>query len=189
MNAIELLRNRRAAITGSLAAQADELQGIDLVQPVAPGTSPIGLTLWHVPRTQDWLVNTCLRGVAEVADRFGDGLPDPARFGFGTALLPEEAHEAAAAVRIPSLLDYASAVGDEIDAWLGSLDEADLDVVPPFLARQGARAAYLKPAALEEVAGLDGFTVGVLLLRPGLAHLLRHLGEVDVLAAIARART
>ncbi|HYN48521.1 MAG TPA: hypothetical protein VER83_06610 [Candidatus Nanopelagicales bacterium] len=188
MNAIELLRNRSASVTTSVAGQVAELGGIDIIAPVAPGTSPIALTLWHVPRAQDWLVNTCLRGVGEVADRFGTGLPHPERYGFGTGLSPEEARQAAAAVQLPPLLDYASAVGDEIDAWLGSLDEADLDAVPPFQARQRARAAYVTPGALAEVEGLNGLTVGVLLLRPGLSHLVRHLGEVETLAQIARSR-
>ena len=188
VNAIELLRNRQAAVTGNLAGQMGELDGIDLVSPVAPGTSPIALTLWHIPRTQDYLVSTCLRGVGEVADRFGEGLPDPERYGFGSGLSPDDARQAAAAVRLPQLLDYATAVGNEIDAWLGSLNEADLDAVPPFLARQRARAAYVTPAALADIEGLDGLPVGLLLLRPGFSHLLGHLGEVDILAQIARAR-
>ena len=188
MNAIDLLRNRTAAITASVTGLAATLDGIDIVEPVLPGTSPIGLTLWHIPRAQDWSVNTGLRAVAEVADRFGDGLPDPERFGFGTGLTPEAAQEAAAAVRIPRLIDYATAVGAEVDAWLGTLTEEDLDLVPPFGARQHARAAYVTPAALADIDGLDGLTAGVLLLRPALTHVLRHLGEVETLVGIARSR-
>jgi hypothetical protein len=187
MNAIEMLRNRRAAITAGLDDLIADTDGLDLGRPVMPGTSPLGLTLWHIPRTQDWLVNTCLRDVEEVAGRFGAGLPDPERFGFGTGLAPDDAQRAAAAVTRGRLRDYAAAVGHEVDAWLATLDEAALDVVPPFQQRQAARAAYTTPGALEAIDGLDGLSVGMLLLRPGLAHLLRHLGEIETLSQLARA--
>jgi hypothetical protein len=186
MNAIEMLRNRTAAITTSVVDLAAKVDGIEIVEPVLPGTSPIGLTLWHIPRAQDWCVNTCLRGVPEVADRFGDGLPDPELFGFGTGLTPEAARDAAAAVRLPRLVEYTTAVRLEIDAWLGTLTDADLDAVPPFAARQATRAAYTTPEALADVQGLDGLTAGVLFLRPALTHVLRHLGEAETLAGIAR---
>jgi hypothetical protein len=185
VNAIDLLRSRTAAITGGVAELCGSLDGIDIVEPVVAGTSPIGLTLWHIPRTQDWLVNTSIRGVAEAADRFADGLPDPGRFGIGIGLTPEEARAAAAAVAPARLAEYASDVGAGIDAWLATLDEADLDVVPSLAIRQAARAAYVTPEALEEIDGLDGLTVGVLLARPGLTHLLRHFGELELLVQVA----
>jgi hypothetical protein len=75
IDAIELLRSRPAAVTVSLVEQVAEVDGMDVVAPAAPGTSPIAPSLWHVPRAQDWLVSTCLRGSPEVADRFGEGLP------------------------------------------------------------------------------------------------------------------
>ena len=186
MDAIAMLRNRTAAVTASLVDLLDGLAGIDLVEPVVPGTSPLGLTLWHVPRTQDWLVQTSVRGVPEVADRFLDGLPDPVRYGFGTGLTPDAVIEAARAVRPDRLVAYARAVGEEIDAWLATLTEADLDAIPPFDARQATRAAYSTPAALAEVQGLGGLSVGRLLLRPAMTHVFRHLGEIEILGQIAR---
>ena len=188
MNAIELLRNRTRAVTTAVVDLAGGLDGIDIVEPVVPGTSPIGLTLWHVPRAQDWLVQTCLRDVPEVAGRFPDGMPDPELYGFGTGLSPSQAREAAAAVRLPRLVDYATAVRDEVATWLATLGDADLAALPPFRARQAARAAYVTPAALADVDGLDGLSAGVLFLRPALTHVLRHLGEVETLAGIARRR-
>ena len=152
-----------------------------------PGTSPLGLTLWHIPRTQDWLLNTVIRGAPEVADRHRDGLPDPDRYGFGTGLTPEEAGEAAAEVRLPALLAYGDAVVAAMDAWFSSATVQDLDVVPPLLERQSARAAYTKPEALAEVEGLVGLPVGVLLMRPTLGHLFAHIGEIDLLLQLANA--
>ena len=189
MNAIEILRNRRAAVTSGVIAALDDLAGVDLAHPVVPGTSPLGLTLWHIPRAQDWLVQTCIRGVAEVADRFTTGLPDPERYGFGTGLTPQDAKAAASSVVPEYLSDYATAVGEELDGWLASLAEADLDAIPPFAARQRARAAYVTREALADIEGLDGLTVGVLLLRPAMTHVFRRLGELETLGSIARATT
>jgi hypothetical protein len=187
MNAIEILRNRRAAVTAGVLSALDDLAGVDLVHPVAPGTSPLGLTLWHIPRAQDWLVQTCIRGVPEVADRFTAGLPAPERYGFGTGLTPHDAEAAASSVVPQRLADYATAVGEELDGWLASLAESDLDVIPPFAARQQARAAYVTREALADIEGLDGLTVGVLLMRPAMTHVFRHLGELETLGSIARA--
>lgn len=187
MDAIAILRNRSAAVTAGLVDAVGRLDGIDLVKPVAPGTSPLGLTLWHVPRAQDWLVQGSVRGVPEVAERFLDGLPDPELYGFGTGLSADQAEAAAAAVDPARLVAYATAVRDEVDAWLATLTEADLDAVPPFEARQASRAAYSTPAALDDVVGLYGLTTGVLLLRPATTHVMRHLGEVDALLGIAHA--
>jgi hypothetical protein len=188
MRAIDLIRGRQKAVTASLLGAVASVRGLDLATPVLPGTSPLGLTLWHVPRTQDWLVQTSLRGEPEVVERFLDGLPDPERFGFGTGLTPQSAAEAAGAVSLDRLAAYAMAVGEAIDGWLATLDDPDLDAVPPFAARQRTRAAYSTPAALAEVKELDGLPIGTLLVRPAFGHALRHLGELDVLAPYARAR-
>lgn len=186
MNAIDLLRNRMAAVSASVVGSLDELTGIDLKTPLLPGTNPLGLTLWHVSRTQDWLVQTSVRGIPEVVERFRDGLPDPDLYGFGTGLSTEAAIAAAMMVDQDRLAAYATAVGEEIDHWLTTLDEADLDVVPPFDARQATRSAYSTPEALVEVDGLEGLKTGELLLRPTMSHLFHHLGEVDLLGQLAR---
>jgi hypothetical protein len=186
MNAIEILRNRRAAVTSGVISALDDLADVDLAHPVVPGTSPLGLTLWHIPRAQDWLVHTCIRGVAEVADGFTLGLPDPERYGFGTGLTPHDAQAAASSVVPQHLADYAIAVGEELDGWRAALAESDLDAIPPFASRQQARAAYVTREALADIEGLDGLTVGVLLLRPAMTHAFRHLGELETLGSIAR---
>ncbi len=188
MNAIDLLRNRTAAVTAAVVEHLDLLADVDLATPVLPGTSPLGLTLWHVPRAQDWCVQTSIRGVPEVADAFLDGLPDPQLYGFGTGLSTDAAQAAARAVRPDRLAAYARAVGAEVDSWLATLDDDDLDVVPPFDERQRTRRAYSTPEALVEVRELGGLSTGRLLLRPALTHVFRHLGEVEILGQLARRR-
>jgi hypothetical protein len=191
MDAIALLTNRIVGVNGGLRGLVEDLRDADWVKPVAPGTSPIGLTLWHVPRTQDWLVQTSIRGVPEVADgpSYG-GLPDPDLYGFGTALTPEQAKEVASGVDPAALLTYADAVRDSVVEWLASLTEADLDEpVAGFDERQrSTRPAYSTPDALKEISHLGVLPLGQLLLRPAIAHLLMHLGEIEVLGQLATAR-
>jgi hypothetical protein len=165
----------------------DRARDADWVTPVAPGTSPIGLTMWHVPRTLDWLVNTSIEGRPEIADgpEF-PALPDPQIYGFGTGLTPAEASAAAAQVTPDLLLTYADAVHEVVEKWLGSLSADDLDRPPAgFDERQQSRPAYCTPAALAEVDGLGQLPLGVLLMRPAVSHLLMHFGELDTLIQLS----
>ena len=187
MDAIALLRNRVEAVGGSARSLIDRADGLDWVNPVLPGTSPLGLTLWHLPRTVDWLVNTTVRGADEVADSadFAD-LPDPDTYGFGTGLSAQQAGEAAAQVGAQMLLAYADAVHRAADAWLATLCEADLDSpVVGFRERQQRRPSYCTDAALAEVQHLPDLPLGELLLRPAISHLLMHGGELDLLLQYA----
>jgi hypothetical protein len=186
MRATDLLRNRAAAVHGALHELAGSVAGLDLAEPVVPGTSPLGLTLWHIPRSQDWTVQTCIRAEREVVEDFADGLPDPESYGFGTALTPEQARAAGAAVDLPTLLAYADAVAATVDAWLADVTEDELDVVPDIVERQRVRAAYSTPGALDELAGLRGVPAGLLVMRPAIAHCFVHVGEVDALVQVAR---
>jgi hypothetical protein len=188
MDAVTLITNRISAVNASVHGLIKQAAGLDLVQPVLPGTSPLGLTLWHLPRVQDWLVNTTIRAVPEVVEDFG-GLPDPGRFGFGTGLMPDDAADAARAVDLDVLLSYSDAVTAGTLAWLPTLSPDDLDWVPPFAERQQTRASYCTPAALAEVAGLHGVPVGVLLMRPAIAHVFHHAGELEVLMSVAASAT
>ena len=187
MKVADLLRNRVAAIAGATRDLRAETSSLDWSRPLLPGTSPLGLTFWHLPRTFDWLVNTCLCDTAEVADgsAYGD-LPDPDRFGFGTGLSADEAGVAAAAVDRAQLDAYADAVHAQVDEFLASLSDDDLDrVVVEFPDRQRRRPSYSTPAALAEVAHLHAVPLGVLFARPGMAHQMMHLGELDLIKQLA----
>ena len=187
MNAVALLRNRMGAVNAALHDLVGEVEGVGLAEPVVAGTSPLGLTLWHIPRTQDWLVHTTIRAVPEVVDDFPRaGLPDPDEYGFGTGLTPERARAAAADVRPDALVAYADAVTGAIDGWIATLDDADLDDVPDLIGRQSRRPAYETPEALPDVAHLAGLPAGVLLLRPAISHVFMHAGEVEALTHTAK---
>ena len=61
MDAVRLIANRNSAVNASVHGLIKAAAGLDLVAPVLPGTSPLGLTLWQLPRVQDWAVNTSIR--------------------------------------------------------------------------------------------------------------------------------
>lgn len=187
MKATDLLRNRVAAIAGASRDLRANTASLDWSRPLLPGTSPLGLTFWHLPRTFDWLVNTCILDTAEVADgpSYGD-LPDPDAFGFGTALSPEAVTAVAGGVDRDALEAYADAVHAQVDEFLASLTDDDLDrVVTEFADRQQRRPAYSTPGALAEVAHLTALPLGVLFARPGFAHQMMHLGELDLIKQLA----
>ena len=187
MDGVALIRNRVAAVNTNLHGMVERARDVDWVTPVAPGTSPIGLTFWHVPRTLDWLVNNSIEGRPELADspEFAR-LPDPETYGFGTGLTPAEASAAAGSVDPDLLLEYADAVHEGVDKWLGTLSADDLDAPPAaFDERQRSRPAYCTPAALAEVDGLGQLPLGVLLMRPAVSHLLMHFGELDTLIQLS----
>jgi hypothetical protein len=189
VNAVDLLRDRAAAIESSARSARAEAAHLDWTQPLLPGASPLGLTFWHLPRTIDWLMNTCVRDSAEVADGASYGsLPDPDRYGFGTGLSAEAAQTAAASIDRDDLERYATEVHREFDAWLATLTETDLDrVVVEFRDRQARRPSYGTAEALAEVGGLMSVPLGVLLVRPGVAHQMMHLGEIGVIRQLASA--
>jgi len=182
MDAIDLLRNRASAINQTTHMFAERLEGLDLGTPLLPGTSPIGLTLWHIVRAQDWIVQTVIRGVDEVADSgSGAGLPDHRAWGIGIGLTAEQAAEIAGAVTLDAVVGYADEVFAELDGWLDGLDAGDLDSVPDWSIHQEQRPVYAAPAYFEEAGDLHGKPVGVLLARPAITHNYVHFGEMDLL--------
>ena len=187
MKTADLLRNRVAAVASATRDLRAETAALDWARPLLPGTSPLGLTFWHLPRTLDWVVNTCIRDTPEVADGAVYGsLPDPDRYGFGTGLSAEEAATAAAAVDRGELETYADAVHANVDEFLASLSDDDFDrVVSEFAERQNKRPAYATPGALAAVSHLNALPLGVLFARPGMAHLMMHTGEIDLIKQLS----
>jgi len=188
MNGVALVRDRIAAVGAGARALIEQADGLDWASPVLPGANPLGFTLWHLPRSIDWIVNTSIRGAAEVVDRAEfAGLPDPDRYGFGTGLSADDAATVAASVDRTCLLAYSTAVHAVADEWLATLSDTDLDVpAPGFDERQHRRPAYARPEALAEIPGFGDFPIGVLLLRPAISHQFRHMGELDVLIQQAK---
>jgi hypothetical protein len=183
MDAKDLIAHRMNGIVEATLGLVVQSEGIDWTTPVLPATSPIAVTLWHVPRTLDWLVNGSVRGATEVADTSVYGsLPDPNVFGFGTGLTEDQVSVAAAAIGRAAVIDYAKAVQESLTGWFAELDPATLDEpVTGFDDRQMRRPSYCTSEALAEIEGLGDLPLGILLARPGMGHLFWHLGEADLL--------
>jgi len=151
---------------------------------VAPGTNPVGFTLWHCARTIDWAVQCSIRGIDEVAVRpeWRDRWPAGAWFGAGVSAdlardLPKQVGPGVVAA-------YNEAVRAETLGWLSGQDEAALDAPPEFREHQ-TRAGYGAPEIWKEVADLEGIPTGMLLLRPAMNHVRVHTGEVSLLLQLA----
>ena len=183
-----VIHNRIQGALNFCSGLIDESSGVDWKTPAFDGASPVALTLWHVPRTLDWLVNTSVRGVAEVADRPSYGeLPSPDVYGFGTGLTPDQVAAATDLINHDDLLRYVTEVGESVQEWLAGLDPVLLDdPVAEFDERQHSRPAYASPAALAEVDTLGVLPLGILLVRVGVSHLFMHLGEANALLQLAR---
>jgi DinB superfamily len=111
MRAIELLTIQLNGVNGLYHKVADDLTASEWTTRVFDGCNRIGFTLWHLPRTLDWAVQTVIRGAPEVITATtwsGRGaLQTP---GIGAGMTPEEADALAAMVSPADVLAYADAV-------------------------------------------------------------------------------
>src|SRR5947209_5067993 len=128
MRATEVLTKQFNSLNGLYHEIADDLTESEWTARVFDGSNLLGFTLWHLPRTQDWAVQTAVRGVPEViaSTRWSGqgGLQTP---GIGAGVTIEEADAIAATVSLPDVVAYADAVHRTVLEWLGSLEDADLD--------------------------------------------------------------
>jgi hypothetical protein len=62
MRATELLEPQFNSVNQILHGIADDLTPKGLVTRALPNTNLIGFDLWHVARTQDWALQTLVRG-------------------------------------------------------------------------------------------------------------------------------
>jgi len=190
MRAIDVVIRQLDGVHGLYHEIAHDLTAREWTARALPGTNRLGFTLWHLSRTQDWAVQTVLRGVPEVLTEGrwqGRGhLQTP---GIEAGFTPEEADELAHGVAQADTLAYADAVHQTSMAWLRTLTDEDLDTVPDLRAHQAPWAAYQHAGFLAEVAHLVGMPTWRILLGPCSGHLRSHLGELEVLKQALRART
>ena len=168
----------------------------ELVARPLPGVNPIGFILWHMARSQDWGVNTAVRGKPEVIMRDPWRATSLAHPGMGTGFDADEAAEVAGVFEIAEVLAYADAVHADSVSWLDSITEADLDAIPDVTAHDAPFAEYQTPGFRAEmgsgpehddaVADKGGLPVWIFLTSVSITHLHRHLGEVDMLRNLLR---
>jgi len=196
MNAIELLMQQLETVNIRLHHTAGDLTDDELVAQPVPGVNPVGFIVWHMARSQDWALNTAIRGVDEVIRREPWRSSPAAVPGMGTGFDAVDAAAVARQVDLGTLLAYADAVHAESRAWLGTQDESMFDSIPDAEAHYSLYREYQTPGFLAEmgsgpehddaVGRKGGLPAWVYLTSVAVTHLHRHLGEVDLIKDVLR---
>ena len=191
-----MLRQQLHTVNLRLHHSAADLTPGELVARPLPGVNPIGFILWHMARSQDWAVNTAVRGGTELIKRDPWRTTPLAVPGMGTGFNLEEACETCRDFRLDQLVAYADAVHADTITWLDSITEDDLDAIPDVSAHDAPYPEYQTPGFRAEmdsgpehddaVADKGGLPVWIFLTSVSVAHLHRHLGEVDLLKDLLR---
>ncbi len=180
----------RMLLEGSLNGMRDRVEAVPdshWARTVVPGTSRMGFVLFHSARTFDWAVHAVVQGVPEFADdpTWHDRLAPDALFGAG---IPDAlADTVPERVSRDTIRDYVEALREAVHGWLPSVTPDSLDTPVDLRSRLAHRPDYLQPSVWEEIHDLDGIPAWQFLLRPAIAHIRTHGGEVDVLTEIAKA--
>ncbi len=191
-----MLKQQLSTVNLRLHHSAGDLSPAELTARPIPEANPIGFILWHMVRSQDWAVNTAVRGTQELIKREPWSWSLLAHPGIGTGFDLTEAQEVSREVEVKPLLAYADAVHAEIVAWLDSITEADLDAIPDVAAQDARHPEYQTagfraemdsgPEHDDAVAAKGGLPAWIFLTSVALTHLHRHLGEVDLLKGVLR---
>jgi DinB family protein len=199
MDSIAMLRQQLHTVNLRLHHSAGDLTAAELTARPLAGVNPIGFILWHMARSQDWAVNTAVRGVPELITREPWSWSILAHPGIGTGFDATEATEVSREVELKPLLAYADEVYREAAAWLESLSEADLDAIPDVAAHDAPHPEYQTPGFRAEMdsgpehddalADKGGLPVWIFLTSVAVTHLHRHLGEVDLIKDLLRRPT
>lgn len=183
MQARALLALQFTSIHGILHDLADDLTADELVTRILPNTNLLAFDLWHVARTQDWALQTLVRGVPEVIDEARwQGRGALATHGIGVGLTEAQADTLAHDVTLSDLLAYADATRLALLEWLGAQRDDDVlerqPDVPTHLARY---PIYLQPAMRAEVPWMFERPQVWRCLAPANGHVRDHLAAMDLL--------
>jgi hypothetical protein len=189
VNTIVFIENQLANVHALLHDIVGDFTPEEWVARMTPGQNRLGFIVWHIPRTQDTIVQSWIRGTAEVAHGSNWMHWQNLRpYGMGTGITFTEADEIAATVRLSDVLNYAEAVQQEILAWLRRLDESDLDQTPDAAAHLDPYPEYQTKVFRTQFSGLYNQRVWNLLMRPCIGHIHRHLGELQLAKELLRAQ-
>lgn len=190
MNATSYLQKQLANINAVFHGITDDLTDEEWLRRPAAGQNMIGYTVWHIPRAQDNFIQTWIRGIPEVVhgERWADWR-NLKRLGIGVGITLDEADEIARSVKRTDVSKYADAVQQEISAWLEGSNDADLDQVHNTAERLSSFPEYQTPGYFEEISNLYDQPAWVLLMRPCIGHVHRHLGELDIIKTILRTKS
>lgn len=189
MRATDLLTRQFTSVNGILHDVAGDLTPTDLTTRILPGTNLLGFDLWHVARTQDWALQTLVRGVPELIDEpRWQGRGRLATHGIGVGLSEAQADDLARAVTLADILEYAGATHQAIVDWLASVSDDALAIQPDVPAHLARYPVYLEEPMRAEVPWMFERPQVWRCLAPALGHVRDHLVEMDLLKRQLRAR-
>ena len=147
--------------------------------------SSIVWLLWHIARVEDFMVNTCVRGVPQVFHRDGwQTRLGVSRRDIGTGMDAEEVADFSAHVDVAAVRAYRAAVARETRVGLTARDFDDLDL-PVAGAGERARASGdLGPGAEYVVEMVRTRPRWFLLCAEGIGHSYEHLAVAEHMARL-----
>lgn len=188
MRATELLARQFSSIHQILHNVSDDLTPGELTTRILPHTNLLAFDLWHIARTQDWALQTLVRGVPEMIDEpHWQGRGRLATHGIGVGLSEAEADELACALVLADILEYADAVHQAMLMWLHTIADDELARDPDILTHLHRYPIYLEPAMREEVPWMYQRPQVWRCLMPALGHARDHLAQADLLKRQGRA--
>ena len=189
MRATELLSRQFGSVNQLLHSIASDLTPDELTTRALPRTNLLAFDLWHVARTQDWALQTLVRGAPELIDEpRWQGRGRLVTHGIGVGLSEEQADELARNLKLADILEYADAAHHAILAWLGSTSDEELAREPDAPAHLARYPVYLEPAMREEVPWMFQRPQVWRCLAPALGHVRDHLAEMALLKRQLRSR-
>lgn len=188
MRATDLLARQFASVNQILHDLASDLTPVELTTRVLPHTNLLAFDLWHIARTQDWALQTLVRGQPELIDEpRWQGRGRLVMHGIGVGLREEQADELARGLVLADVLEYADAVHQAILAWLHSIPDEELTREPDVPAQLERYPVYLEPAMREEVPWMFQRPQVWRCLSPALLHTRDHLVVMALLKRQRRA--
>jgi hypothetical protein len=187
VRATELLERQFSSVNQILHDVADDLTPRELTLRVLPHTNLLAFDLWHVARTQDWALQTLVRGVPEIIDepRWERLLLAP---GVGVGLSEPQADDLAHHVALVEVLEYADTAHQAILRWLRKVSDRELSRAPDVPKHLTRYPIYLEQAMRDEVPWMFERPQVWRCLAPALGHARDHLAEMDLLKRQLRAR-
>lgn len=190
MRATELLALQLSLIHARIEGLADMSRDEWLARP-SPGDNPAGFIAWHIVATRDWVVRAMLQARRPIGwdAPFAGTSIGACAIPFGMS--PGEADAIAEATTPAGVIAYSRAVTDEIVRWLGTIEDAALDLPAPVARQHLALSPRYDERAYrheleEDPADMCLWPAWQLLTRPAFTHSLGHLTEIAIARAGAR---